>query len=129
MSNLIDHAKREMTLAGLFDDDADYNGAHAPAVMELIETFAKQGHSGASAAITLGLFYNLAQFKPIGPITSDPDEWRNVSDCSAEPLWQNRRRSTSFSRDGGKTWYDIEDDSLNNGDVWREKPETTGDLG
>lgn len=118
MSNLIDHAKHEMTRAGLFDDDADYNGAHAHAVMELIEAFAKQGHSGMSAAITLGLFYDLAQFKPIGSITSDPDEWGEVADA----LWQNRRRSTSFSRDGGKTWYDIEDESLNNGDVWPNKP-------
>lgn len=118
MSNLTDHARYEMSRAGLFDVDADYGGAHGYAVMELIETFAKQGHSGMSAAITLRFFYDLAQFKPIGPITSDPGEWTEVG----EGMWQNRRRSTSFSQDGGATWYDIEDESLNNGDVW-QRPE------
>ena len=120
MSNLIEHARTELTRAGLFDGDADYSGAHAHAVMELIETFAAQGHSGASAALTIGLFTKLAQFQPLTPITSDPDEWNNVSDISGAPLWQNKRRSSSFSRDGGRTWYDIEDESLNNGDVWRK---------
>lgn len=119
MSNLTEHAQYELTRASLFDKDADYGGAHAKAVMDLVTVFSDQQHSGASAAITLGLFYQLAQFKPIGPITSDPDEWMNVSDISGDPMWQNRRRGTSFSRDGGKTWYDIEDESLNNGDVWR----------
>lgn len=121
MSNLIEHARAEMSRAGLFDSDADYGGAHAKAVMELVETFDRQGHSGMSAAMTLGLFHELAQFKPIGPITSDPAEWMNVSEASGFELWQNRRRGTSFSRDGGQTWYDIEDASLNNGDVWQRE--------
>jgi hypothetical protein len=124
MSNLIEHARYEMERAGLFDPDADYGGAHANAVMELVETFAKQGHSGMSAAITLRLFCDLAQFKPIGDITSDPDEWNDVSDISDTPLWQNKRRGTSFSRDGGKTWYDIDDASLNNGDTWLSEEQT-----
>jgi hypothetical protein len=114
MSNLTEHARYEMERAGLFDHDADYGGAHANAVMELVETFANQGHSGMSAGITLHLFHELAQFKPIGAITSDPSEWGEVT----VGLWQNKRRGTSFSRDGGATWYDIEDESLNNGDVW-----------
>lgn len=119
MSNLTDHATYELNNAGLFDEDADYGGAHAKAVMELIETFDSQHHSGMSAAITLRLFYDLAQFKPLGDITNDPDEWTNVSDISDSMLWQNKRRGTSFSRDGGVTWYDFEDESLNNGDVWQ----------
>jgi hypothetical protein len=117
MSNLIEHAKYELKRAGLFDKDADYGGAHAKAVMDLIETFDQQGHSGMSAAITLRLFYDLAQFKPIGPITSDPGEWTEVTDG----MWQNKRRGTAFSRDGGKTWYDIDDESLNHGDVWQRE--------
>jgi hypothetical protein len=36
----------------------------------------------------------------------------------ADEMWQNRRRSTTFSRDGGRTWYDIDDPSLDNGDTW-----------
>lgn len=119
MSNLTEHAQFELIKAGLFDQDADYNGAHANAVMELVETFSNQHHSGASAALTLGIFSKLAQFQPLSPITSDPDEWTDVAEFNGSPLWQNKRRGTSFSRDGGQTWYDIEDESLNNGDVWK----------
>lgn len=115
MSNLIDHAQYELTRAGMFDADADYSGALAKQVMDLITLFAEQGHSGMSAAMTIRLFTDLASFMPLGPITSDPDEWTEVVDG----MWQNKRRSTSFSRDGGTTWYDIEDESRNNGDAWK----------
>lgn len=116
MSNLTTHARDELHRAGLFDDDADYGGAIAHMVMNLIDEFDSQQHSGMSAALTLHIFTQLAQFKTLTPITSDPGEWTEV----AQGMWQNRRRSTSFSRDGGQTWYDIEDDSLNNGDSWKE---------
>lgn len=119
MSNLINHAKYELDKAGMFDSDADYGGALAGAVMELIKVFADQHHSGMSAQMTIHLFTELASFRPLTPITSDPEEWGHVADTNEGPLWQNKRRGTSFSRDGGKTWYDIEDESLNNGDAWK----------
>lgn len=118
MSNLVKHAKKELKLAGLFDKDSDYDGMLGEAVLELVKVFAKQGHSGFSANITLKLFNEVASFKPLTPIGKSKDEWMNVSDMSNSPMWQNTRRSTTFSRDGGKTWYDIDDPSLNNGDVW-----------
>lgn len=115
MSNLIEHARYEMTRAGLFDEDADYGGAHAKAVMALIEMFDAQGHSGASAAVTLAVFSKLAQFQPLGGLTNDPSEWGEV----AKGVWQNRQCGSAFSRDGGQTWYDIDDPTRNNGDVWQ----------
>lgn len=118
MSNLVKHAKKELELAGLFDKDSDYDGMLGMAVLELVKVFAKQGHSGFSANWTLEVFDKVARFKPLTPIGKSKDEWMNVSDSSTEPTWQNTRRSTTFSRDGGKTWYDIDDASLNNGDVW-----------
>jgi len=121
MSNLVDHAKYELELAGLFDKDSDYDGMLGKAVMELVEVFANQGHSGFSAHQTLKLFNEVANYKPLTPIGKSDDEWVNVSDMSGEPTWQNKRRSTTFSRDAGKTWYDIDDKKLNHGDVWRRK--------
>ena len=35
--SIIDHATTELEIAGLFDNDSDYNGAIGEAVMELIE--------------------------------------------------------------------------------------------
>lgn len=109
MGNLVDHAKRELEYAGMFDDDADYRGEIAYVVMELVEVFEKQQHSGMSAALTLEFFTKLARFKTLSPITVDPDEWLDRSDISGYPLWQNTRDSAVFSEDGGLTWYDVED--------------------
>lgn len=108
-SPLITHARRELELAGMFDLDADYGpGAIAGQVLELVEVFAKQQHSGGSAAYTLGLFEKLARLRPLSPLTSEPEEWIDRSVESGEPLWQSRRCPSVFSRDGGKTWYDLD---------------------
>jgi len=120
MSNLAAHARYELERAGMFDKDSDYNGALAPAVMELVETFSKQDFSGEGAMIALAIFNQLIQFKPLTSITSDSSEWVAVGkEITGNLVWQNKRRSTTFSRDGGKTWYDIDDPSLNNGDTWK----------
>jgi len=104
MNDLIEHAKRELTLAGMFDKDADYNGALAPEIMELVKLFSSQEHSGASAGITIGVLGRLLRFQTLTPITSNPDEWTDVG----EELWQSKRNPAIFSKDGGKTWYDID---------------------
>lgn len=118
--SLVEYAREEVRRAGLLDVDSDYDGMLGTAVMELVEKFAEQGHSGYSAAATLSIFARVAAFKPLTPIGSDPDEWMEVS--SSEPVWQNRRRSSTFSRDGGKTWYDIDDPKQSNGDHWIRNP-------
>ena len=65
MSNLIDHANKELTRVGLFDKDSDYDGMLGDAVLELITTFANQGHSGMSAEMTIQLFERLSRFEEI----------------------------------------------------------------
>lgn len=121
MSSLVDHAKYELELAGMFDKDSDYDGMLGNAVLELVKVFAKQGHSGFSAGRTLALFDAVANFKNLTPIGTTDDEWMDVAEMTADGkgMWQNKRRGTTFSRDGGKTWYDIDDPKLNNGDVWQ----------
>jgi hypothetical protein len=114
MSNFTERVKKELELASLYEKDSDYEGMIGVAVEELCEVFSKQGHSGMSATITKEIFSLLVDGKTLTPITSTPEEWAKVLD----DLWQNKRRYTSFSRDGGKTWYDIDDESLNNGDKW-----------
>ena len=59
--SLKEHAKYELEKAGLFDKDSDYNGMIGNAVMELIEKFSEQGHSGFFALIVIELD-NLYQF-------------------------------------------------------------------
>lgn len=104
MSNLVKHAEFEMKKAGLYGQDSDYGGMLPEAVMALVKAHSEQGHSGGSHAVTLGIFNRVINFKTLTPLTSNPDEWMEV----APGMWQSFRQSSCFSKDGGKTWYDID---------------------
>lgn len=106
MSNLIEHARRELQLAGLFDPSSDYGGAIGESVMMLIEKFSGHGHSGHSASRVIALFTELSRFRNLTPLTRDPGEWLEVE---AGRLWQSRRNCDAFSRDGGVSHYLTED--------------------
>jgi len=99
-SDLVAHAKRELELAGLHEPDSDYGGMLYKAVLELIEVFSRQGHSGASASITIELFKRLASYKPLTPLEDKPEDWIEV----AEGLYQHRRCSEIFKQDGEAYW-------------------------
>lgn len=113
-----DYAESELQRAHMFDEEGDfYGGMTGTSVMELMNVFREQGHSGMSAGITLDIFYRLARYKPLTPLTGEDDEWKHVGD----DLYQNKRYSSVFktgkngraynsnakvfSDDGGKTWW------------------------
>ncbi|KKM65232.1 hypothetical protein LCGC14_1493360 [marine sediment metagenome] len=105
---LVEHAERELRVAGFYDEDSDYSGMLAEAVMELIKLFAKQGHSGFSAGRTRQIFGKLADYQPLLPLTGDDDEWNECHDG----MFQNNRCSHVFKDKTGT--YDIQ------GKVFRE---------
>jgi len=113
--NLYQHALRELKLAGLFDSDADYGGMMGKAVMDMVEAFCKQGHSGGSASIVLQIMPKLLKFENLTPITSSPDDWMNVCEYYGtdkgfkEDMWQCKRNPALFSTDGGKTYYHLDE--------------------
>jgi hypothetical protein len=102
---LVEHSKLELQMAGYFDEDSDYGGALGEAVMELIEVFAKQGHSGMSAAMVNGLFTKLANYEPLSPITGKDEEWGDIRDYSDNPYYQNKRESALFKYSDGSVHY------------------------
>lgn len=105
-SNIAGHAWDELDRAGLFTDDGDfYGGMTGRAVMDLVDVFVEQGHSGASASIVIDILRRVLAFEPLSPLTDDPAEWIEVADG----LWQSRRQAQAFSQDGGKT-YRLNDD-------------------
>ena len=59
-----------------------------------------------SAEIVTQLVEKLVRYQPLTPLTYEPDEWNEVGDG----MWQNKRKSSTFSDDGGKTHYDLNDD-------------------
>lgn len=112
IAGLVDHAKKELQLSGLFDKDSDYGGMIGKAVMELCKCFAGQGHSGFSAGMVLDLFRRLGGYEALSPITDDPKDWNDVSEMGGKDdpkMWQCKRNPSLFSENAGKTYYNVED--------------------
>ena len=80
MGKLEDHARRELELAGWFDEDGFYGGMVGKAVMELIKVFSDQGHSGMSANLCRHLFEKVSAFEPLTPLTGEDDEWNDITE-------------------------------------------------
>jgi hypothetical protein len=99
-------AEGELRRAGLFDEDSDYGGMMGESVMQLIEAFAGEGHSGFSAQMAAHLFGELSAYKPLTALTNSPDEWMHIdADMTGNATtWQSRRNPSAFSGDGGKTY-------------------------
>lgn len=112
MSNLVEHAKRELRILGYTGEEP----ADSPDrwmydhIIKMVETFSEEGHSGSSASYAIHVVSKLLQFKNVTPLTSDPEEWMEVSGfMNGQATWQSRRRSDAFSHDGGKTYYCLDD--------------------
>ena len=108
MSNLVSYAEKELELAGWSKDGGDYDGMLYKSVIELVETFSKQGHSGYSAAITTDVLNKLLKYEPLTPLTYEDENWIKHDDKT----WQHNRKFTVFSTDQGKTWYDIYEEGM-----------------
>jgi len=100
--SLVDYAKSELKVAGLFDKDSDYDGELGKSVLELVEVFAEQGHSGFSANQTVNIFNKVARYQPLTPIQNIDSEWVNVHGDT----FQNNRCSALFKEGkDGKPYY------------------------
>lgn len=110
-SNLIKHAERELTAAGydLNDKEEGPNKWIMENLLELLDVFSKQGHSGSSAPYCINAFAKLARFEPLSPLYGSDDEWVEVG----EGVWQNNRCCRVFKDKDGRA-YDID------GRVFRE---------
>lgn len=101
MSNMVDHAKRELELIG--EDETTIEG-----YLNVIQAFANMGHSGGSASIAIPVLHELLQQKNLSPLTDNSDEWMFIAEDvwgTEGGVWQNRRNSEAFSNDGGKSYY------------------------
>jgi len=109
MSNLVDHARRELEL---INEEPDFVEAY----LKIVETFAGMGHSGGSAEVAIIVIHQLLQQQNLSPLTSNPEEWEFHSNedfglpedawnNGKNGVWQNRRFGEAFSNDGGKTYF------------------------
>lgn len=120
---MIEHAKRELDLilkqCGDDKKAIEMQESINKDILELVETFAKQGHSGFTAEYTINILTRLLKQSFVTPLTGEDDEWTEV----AEGIYQNKREGSifkdqfkfdgkpyyidgkAFSNDNGETWY------------------------
>ena len=103
---LVSKAKQEFELLGWNNTDDEMQKMACENVIELLETFSKQGHSGFSAPYILSLFEKLARHEPLTNLTGKDDEWEDLSSFgSPEPAFQNKRFSEVFKRQDGSAYW------------------------
>ena len=103
--SLVEHAKSEFKLAGWLEDDDDMQKQICNDLLELLETFSKQGHSGMSANYLLSYFDRLARFHTITPLTGSDDEWDEVDNGNDGIMYQNKRDPSVFKEENGKAFW------------------------
>lgn len=114
MSSLVDYAKDELKRIGMIDSGESYNDFATKAILDLIELFASQGHTGFTASYVVKAFSRLAMFKPLSPLTGEDDEWNDIG----HGRLQNKRYSAVFKDEDG-TAYNIEGKAFtDDGEIW-----------
>lgn len=99
--SLIDHAKRELDIIGLREDsDDEMNVAMRNHLLQLVEEFSAEGHSGFSANYALSILNKVLAFKPLTELTGEDSEWEEVAD----DLYQNKRAPDVFKNANGAYW-------------------------
>ena len=93
-SNLITYAKSEMERAFKEPDGAQKVVNHD--ILQLLQTFSNQHHSGMIGAYVLGLFNRLVRFMPITPLTGEEDEWQSLGNLGDFATEQNVRYGSVF---------------------------------
>jgi hypothetical protein len=99
-TNLVKHAQRELEIIG---EEPEIVAMY----LNVVRAFVSFGHSGGSASVAIPVITRLLSFQPLSDLTDDPDEWFfHGADVWGEEggIWQNKRDSTAFSKDGGKTY-------------------------
>ncbi len=103
-SKLVEHAERELELLGSEGEPDEWM---AKGLLELVEAFATQGHSGGSAGYAIRALNRLLNFKPLTSLRGGDDEWRDVSQYGGGIARQNIRCPSVMERSDG-TCLDVD---------------------
>lgn len=95
-SSMYNHMVRELELIGYDLKDInkdDINSFAMKAILEIGETFYKQGHSGFSANYIIGITQKLLSYETLAPLQGNADEWQEVGSNTL----QNIRNGNVFT--------------------------------
>lgn len=95
-------------------------------ILEIVDIFVAQKHSGASAAYMLDNLNRLLRYKPLTPLQGTEEEWDDISKYqNGKKSWQNNRCYSVFKEENGNV-YDTEGKlfSDDNGHTWYNCPQS-----
>lgn len=120
-SNLVKFAENELNIIINKCEDEESKEMQkriSEDILQVVEVFSRQGHSGFSANYAINLINKLLRFEPITPLTGENDEWIKL-DYNDDTKYQNKRCSRVF-KDAEEKAYDIEGKifSDNEGKSW-----------
>ena len=108
MNNFEKHARAEFCANGWMDENGNFKDEMQALicanVLDLLNVFDKQGHSGSSAPYAISMFNRLVDFKCIGPLTGADSEWADTG----HDVYQNKRCSSVFKDKKTGECYDID---------------------
>ena len=94
--SLVKHAQDELKKIDWVDDKEIYHGMLSKSVMEIVEVFSQQQHSGHSASIVRRVLMRLLNFEPLSALTGQDEEWELVDEKNE--IYQNKRYSIVFKK-------------------------------
>ena len=94
---LVEYAERELPKAG----DDEWQKLINENIIEILTVFSEQGHSGTSAGYVRARLDKLLDWKPLGPLTGEDDEWIDGYEWSDDFAQQNRRCFSVFKDKDG----------------------------
>lgn len=111
--DLVEYAKSE--LARIDRDEDGIQDKMNKDILDIVEMFSKQGHSGFSAGCVRSALERLLRFKPLTPLTGEDSEWDEIGNGK-----QQNKRCPSVFRNADGTAYDINGIvvSYNGGITW-----------
>lgn len=129
--NLVEFAKMELDRILETCEDQDSKECQEKInydIMQIIQTFSEQGHTGFTANYALNILERLLRYQPLSDLTGEDSEWINTSEFgSGQTSYQNKRcpsifkdkdgkaynvEGKIFSEDGGKTWFTSKDSKV-----------------
>lgn len=121
-SALYEYAKKELERIekGCKDEESlSMQQAIDKNILELIDVFSNQHHSGFTATYVIDILQRLLHYKPLTPLTGEDDEWEDVTSYGYDtPTFQNKRCSAVFKDDRGAYWVEGKIFSSDLGHTW-----------
>ena len=102
--SFLEYAKSELDLIGLTEDSTDeMNRDMRKCILEIMQKFADQGHSGFSAGYAVNILNKLLRYEPLTPLTGEDDEWIELG-YDSELKYQNKRFGQVFKDADGRAY-------------------------